>query len=84
MKTLQRNALAWRLGPRPSNMSQNDPKTTLLMTSLTKNLHLPNQEIFFRVQSTRMADPFELLNSSLSAIGRGARVLVRQLKTAVF
>jgi len=27
------------LGPRPGNMSQNDPKTTSLMTSLTKNLH---------------------------------------------
>jgi len=36
-------------------MSQKDPKTTSLMTS-----------IFFRVQSTRLADPFELLNSSLA------------------
>ena len=25
-----------------------------------------NQKIFFRVQSTRLADPFELLNSSLA------------------
>jgi len=24
------------LGPRPGNMSQNDPKTTLLVTSVTK------------------------------------------------
>jgi len=27
---------------------------------------LPNQKIFFRVQSTRLADPFEPLNSSLA------------------
>jgi len=46
----------------PSNMSQNDPK--LLMTSVTKNPH-PQPKIFFRVQSTRLADPFEPLNSSL-------------------
>ena len=45
-------------------MCQNDPKTTSLMTSVTKNPH-PNQKFFFRVQSTRLADPFELLNSSL-------------------
>jgi len=46
-------------------MSRNDPKTTSLMTSLTKNPH-PNQKIFFRVQSTRLADPFEPLNRSLA------------------
>jgi len=57
-------------------MSQNDPKTTSLMTSVTKNPH-PNQKIFFRVQSTRLADPFELLNISI-AIGGGAKELVRQ------
>ena len=46
-------------------MSQNDPKTTSLMTSLTKNrTHQP--ENVFRVQSTRLADPFEHLNSSLA------------------
>jgi len=44
-------------------MSQNDPKTTLLMTSLTKN---PQPKIFFRVQTRRLADPFEPLNSSLA------------------
>jgi len=33
------------------------------MTSLTKNPHR-QAKIFFRVQSTRLADPFELLNSS--------------------
>jgi len=32
------------------------------MTSVTKNL----QKIFFLVQSTRLADPFEPLNSSLA------------------
>jgi len=26
-------------------MSQNDPKTTSLMTSATKNPHLPNQKV---------------------------------------
>jgi len=26
----------------------------------------PKQKIFFQVQSTRLADPFELLNSSLA------------------
>jgi len=36
------------------------------MTSLTKNPHLPGKKIFFRVQSTRLADPFEPLNSSLA------------------
>jgi len=45
-------------------MSQNDPKTTSLMTSVTKNLP-PQQKNFFQVQSTRLADPFELLNISL-------------------
>jgi len=44
-------------------MSQNDPKTTSLMTSLTKNPQPPTKK-FFRVQSTRLADPFEPLNSS--------------------
>jgi len=53
------------LGPRPGNMSQNDPKTTLLMTSVTKNPH-PQPKIFFRVQSTRLADLFEPLNSFLA------------------
>jgi len=28
----------------------------------------PNQKIFFRVQSTRLADLFELLNSSLAQL----------------
>jgi len=46
-------------------MSQNDPKTTSLMTSVTKNPH-PQPKNFFRVQSTRLANPFEPLNSSLA------------------
>jgi len=45
-------------------MSQNDPETTSFMTSVTKNLHTQPKN-FFRVQSTRLADPFEPLNSSL-------------------
>jgi len=36
------------------------------------------------VQSTRLADLFEPLNSSLAQIGGGAMALERQLKTAVF
>jgi len=52
------------------------------MTSLTKKPH-PQAKNFFRVQSTRLADPFEPLNIS-SAMGGGARALARQLKTAVF
>jgi len=43
-------------------MSQNDPKTTSLMTSVTKN----QPKNFFQVQSTRLANPFEPLNSSLA------------------
>jgi len=53
------------LGPRPGNMTQNDPKTTSLMTSVTKNPQTPTKK-FFRVQSTRLADPFEPLSSSLA------------------
>ena len=39
------------------------------MTSVTKNPH-PQAKIFFRVQSTRLADPFELLNSSLVQLAK--------------
>jgi len=35
------------------------------MTSVTKNPHPPTKN-FFQVQSTRLADPFEPLNSSLA------------------
>jgi len=48
-------------------MSQNDPKTTSLMTSVTKNPQRLTKN-FFRVQSTRLADPFEPLNSSLAQL----------------
>ena len=49
-------------------MSQNGPKTTSHMMSLTKHLQPPgpNQKMFFRVQTRRLADPFEPLNSSLA------------------
>jgi len=50
-------------------MSQNDPKTTslhLLMMSLTKNPQPPTKKNGFRVQTGRLADPFEPLNSSLT------------------
>jgi len=46
-------------------MSQNDPKTTSLMMSVTKNPHPPTKR-FFRVQSKRLSNPFEPLNSSLA------------------
>jgi len=39
-------------------MSQNDPKTTSLMTTITKK-SVPLTQKFFRVQSTRLADLFE-------------------------
>jgi len=44
-------------------MSQNDPKTTSLTTSLTKNPQ-PTTQKFFRAQSRKLSDPFEPLNSS--------------------
>jgi len=31
-----------------------------------KKIGTPNQKIFFRMQSTRLADPFEPLNNSLA------------------
>jgi len=45
-------------------MSQNGPKTISLMMSLTKNLQSPTKN-FFRVQTRRVSDSFEPLNSSL-------------------
>jgi len=50
----------------PGNMSQNDPKTTLPMMSVTNNPQPPTKKKFFRVQSTRLANPFEPFNSSLT------------------
>jgi len=46
-------------------MSQNDTKTTSLMTSVTKNTH-PQRKKFFRVQYTRLSNLLEPLNSSLA------------------
>jgi len=47
-------------------MSKNDPKTTSCMASLTK-VHNPQQKkFFFRVQTQRLDDLFEPLNSSLA------------------
>jgi len=37
------------------------------MKSVTKNLH-PQPKNFFRVQSTRLADRFEVFNSSLAQL----------------
>jgi len=34
------------LGLRPGNKSQNDPKTTLLMASVTKNPQPPTKNVF--------------------------------------
>jgi len=64
-------------------MSQNGPKTTSLMMSLTKKSATTNQKHFFQVQTRRLSKSFEGLNSSL-AMGRGAMALVRQPKTAGF
>ena len=36
------------------------------MTSVTDNPQPPTKNVFFRVQSTSLADPFEPLNSSLA------------------
>jgi len=35
------------LGPRPGNMSQNDPKTTSLIMSVTKNPQPPTKKFLF-------------------------------------
>jgi len=34
------------LGPRPGNLSQNDPKTTSLTTSVTNNPQPPTKKFF--------------------------------------
>jgi len=58
---------AEQLGLRAGNMSQNDAKTTLVMMSLTKNLH-PQPKNFFRVQTRRLADQFDTLRASVQYI----------------
>jgi len=64
-------------------MSQNDPKTTSLMTSVTKNPQPPTKK---RFSECNLLDwPIRLSPEQLSsAIGGGAGALVRQPKTAVF
>jgi len=53
----------WR--PGPGKVGQGGQKDLHLWRH-TENPHPPRQKKFFRVQSTRLADPFELLNSSLA------------------
>jgi len=48
MKT-SANILAQTLGPRPGSMTQNSPKTTSLMMSLTKNPQPPTKNFFWSV-----------------------------------
>jgi len=50
---------------RPGNMSQNGPKATSLMASVTKNPQPPTK-IFFEYRLEELSDPFEGLNSSLA------------------
>jgi len=64
-------------------MNQNDPKTTSLMTSVTKNLHPPTNKTFFECNLLDWLIIWALEQLS-SATGGGARALVRQPKTAVF
>jgi len=54
---------SWALGQ--ATWAKNNPKTTSLMALVTNNPHLPTKKFFFWVQSTRLADPFKPLNSSL-------------------
>jgi len=53
------------IGPQARQHQPKWPKTTSLMTSLTKNPQPPTQK-FFRVQTRRLAESFEGLNSSLA------------------
>jgi len=46
-------------------MSQNGPKATSLMASVTKNPQPPTK-IFFEYRLEELSDPFEGLNSSLA------------------
>jgi len=71
------------VGPRPGNMSQNDPKTTSLMTSLIKNPH-PQPKNFLRSADKKTGRSVWAIEQLSSVIGRGAMALVRQPETAVF
>jgi len=64
-------------------MSQNDPKTTSLMTSLTKNPN-PQPKKFFSSPIYWTGRSVSATEQLSSTIGEGARALVRQLKTADF
>jgi len=66
---LQRNTLAWWFGPRPGNMSQNGPKTTSLMTSVTKNPQPPTKKIFFECADKKTSWSVWALEQLSSAIG---------------
>jgi len=46
------------VGPLANQHEPKWPQNTSLMMSLTKNPY-PNQNFFFRVQTRRLADPFE-------------------------
>jgi len=72
----------WPSGWAPGNMSQNDPKTTSLMTSLTKNPQ-PQPKIFFKCRQEGWRSVWALEQLSRT-IGGGAMALVRQPKTAGF
>jgi len=52
------------VGPGPGKMSEDCPKTTSLMTSLTKICN-PQPKFFFWVQSRRLANWLEPFNSTL-------------------
>jgi len=59
-------------------MSQNGPKTTSLLMSLTKNPQLPTKNFLFKCNLLEC--PIRLTLEQLSStIGRGARALVKQL-----
>ena len=64
-------------------MSQNHPKTTSLMTSLTKKPQPPIKKIFSSADCKTGWSVWALEQLS-NAIGRGAMALVRQQTTAVF
>jgi len=71
------------VGPRPGNMSQNDFRTTSLMTSLTKNLQSPTKN-FFSSADCKTGLSVWVLEQLSSAISSGSMALVRQPKTAGF
>jgi len=66
------------VGPRSGNMSQMTPKLIHLWCQSQK-ISTSEPKNLFRVQSTRLADPFEPLNSALAQLAE-----VKQLKTAFF